>query len=309
MVQAIGVSQRSIEGRKLSRLMRERRGEHSFGNRSSAVSDISTKARMNGRVSDSRLLFDDSYLGRINRPKLLVTVDVDDMVLLGDLHDTSVDYVKMAQSSGLHVMLLHELSNMEIKALIDSGLYDDMNYERVFNKAMTSLPMTLEADANIAMLLDNSNDGAKLAFGVVSVDGVVQDSSESTIGRTLRDGLSVVSDYYKDERLYNEATKARQAQELDRDVEVFMSDESALSNKIVHTLDLVFDDVPEKPKDVEVVVPVSKAMPVDMVGETSEDKSIRALHEKLQKALANNKQHKSGNKAHPTVDTSDELSF
>lgn len=311
MVQAIGVSGRSIDGRKLIRLMRERRGLHSFGNDLSSVVDVASKARMNGHVTESRLLFDDSYLGRAYRPKLLLTAEVDDLALL-DSGEHGVEYMRMAPDTGLNVTLLHELSNMEIKALIDSGLYDDVNYERVFNKAMSTLGVTFEADTDMSLLLDTNQEGLPLAFGVVSVQNVVQDTKESTINSVLRDGLSVVTEYYANENELEDV-----APEHDRDQEVFLYDDVDVSHKLKHTLDLSFSDVSLKTEPVvvdldldrEIVLPKrQRAMPV-IVGDSREDTSIRALHENLKRTLSGKQSTTSSGTKHTYAEESDDLAF
>lgn len=321
MGQVFAMDVRSAEGRSVYRIVNQEYNENrKHLNDEKSMFKNETLSLINGEVRSARILFDDSYVGRMNRPKVLSTIMLKDVMGDGLIDNDEVDRLRFISGCEPTINYLYDLSDEEIKKMVDAGLYGNPNFERVFNKLMQE--ETVEFQSSLVYYsLNAKNDENKLVPLVVVdanktvVERITKTGPESTFGATLDQVLDMAieirgDDVAMDIPLIDEFANERE-EFASADFEV---DESLKAVDSEYQLDLEdSSNDPEVEPDQDDLDYIETTATEDVVlgedgglfGESSEDERIR----KLKEAARRNVNSKSKGYSGSHVDTEDELDF
>lgn len=158
MSQAIAVNTQTQKGTKILRLVQSRfnSGKGKDSGNEMMTSNPTTVASC--RINSGRILMADSYVGKIQRPKLKIKANVtsvkgeisEDVDVLGFLPDEQpeVDYV-------------YELNDEQVKSFVDAGLFSDPRFDKVMSRILRDELFDMDLDMQFHQVLLNDEDQNK----------------------------------------------------------------------------------------------------------------------------------------------------
>lgn len=296
MGQAFAMDLRSPEGRATYSVVHNQFNENrKHLNGDKAVAKTTAPALINGDVVSSRILFDDSYVGRMSRPKILNTLKLKEVMGDNLIDNPNVDQIRFIAGTEPEMKHLYELSDDQLKKMIDAGLYGNPRFEQQFNKLMQDESVEFENPLTFYSLDGRNDEGQIVPVVVVDANRTFTERVTSTES-TFADVLDHVLDLSIELRGDDVVIEAPVTDEFDNEREVFVDDEFLQSNILQPVDEPAYQVSFDNDQDDEFVLTdeiededykestVSRESIVNnedggLFGETTEDERIRNLKE------------------------------
>lgn len=305
MSQVFAMGARSHEGRSILALARNRFNENRARmNNEEELLSKQAHALIAGEIESSRLLFDDSYVGRMGRPKVLNKVKINE--IMGDDLTNHPGVASLGFISGTEPVMdyIYELNDEEIKGLIDAGLYSNPRFEPVFNKLMKEQTINYEATLTFNSVSAIDDDDKVLPLVVVDANNIVMDLVKddhlsSDFGQALAVATDIAIELHRD----NVHVDLVVEDEYHNEREIYAGedflDENLLMDEPSYGLSLDDEDeVVDEELDETIAADYTERVGTEKsvigegrrFGETPEDQRIRELKEKARQMSSNSRQ-------------------
>lgn len=145
MPEALALNSKTPQGVEMLRLLEGRYNKGKEQDPSRQLVNDKNDAVFSCRVRSGRVLMSDTYNGKIERPKLKVKAEIENIFMsLGD-----VDSIRFLEDQRPELTYSYELKDEEIKGFIDAGLYTNPRFEEVLSKLLKD--EVFEAEGQISL--------------------------------------------------------------------------------------------------------------------------------------------------------------